>query len=274
VGQFVCVSHGGLSGSRCDLDSGYYNAMNDQDLLRYSRQILLPDIDVDGQEALARARVLVCGLGGLGSPVAAYLAGAGVGSLVVVDDDVVELSNLPRQILFDQTMLGVSKAAAARARLQLINPGIQITSLDQRLQGDALMAEVTRADVVIDATDNIRSRHRISDACHAAQTPLVTAAAIRLEGQISVYRYDRQRQPCYRCLHPDEGVHESCSESGILGPVVGIMGLLQALETVRILCDFGVGMQSRLMVFDALYMEWRTLNLHARRDCATCAEPE
>ncbi|HKK04673.1 MAG TPA: molybdopterin-synthase adenylyltransferase MoeB [Gammaproteobacteria bacterium] len=244
--------------------------LDDERLLRYSRQIMLPQVDAEGQERLLTSRALVLGVGGLGSPVVMYLAAAGVGHLTLVDYDAVELSNLQRQVVHRSADLGRPKVESARDTLASLNPDVKVNTVAARLEGDALAAQVADADVVIDASDNFATRFALNDACVAARKPLVSGAAIRMEGQISVFRPDRGG-PCYRCLYRDEGgIEETCSENGILAPVVGVIGSLQAVEAIKVLLDIGEPLDGRLLLFDALAMEWRTLKLKKDPECPVC----
>jgi len=246
--------------------------MNDNQLLRYSRQIMLPSVDFEGQQTLLHARVLVIGLGGLGSPVAMYLAAAGIGTLALCDHDVVDLSNLQRQIIHDTKRIGVTKTQSATETLAALNPDTQIVALNHKLCGAALLEQVHLADVVVDASDNFATRFQLNEACVAENTPLVSGAAIRMEGQVSVFRNDRADSPCYRCLYRDEAeVAETCSENGVLAPIVGIIGSIQATETLKILLNIGQTLQGRLLVLDGAYMEWRTIRLKKDASCPVCA---
>ena len=243
--------------------------MEDQQLLRYSRQIMLPDVDVAGQQRLLDSRVLIIGAGGLGSPVAMYLAAAGVGQLVLVDFDEVDLSNLQRQILHGSHDLGRPKVESARDTLAVINPEVNITAINEKLEGEALLAEVVKADVVVDASDNFSTRFAVNDACVTARKPLVSGAAIRMEGQVSVFHNERPESPCYRCLYRDEGeLAQTCSENGILAPVVGIIGTIQATEVLKVLLGIGDTLDGRLLLLDALTMEWRSMKLRKDPGCS------
>jgi len=246
--------------------------MNDQQLLRYSRQILLPEMDIAGQERLLAARVLVVGLGGLGSPVALYLAAAGVGRLVLCDFDRVDLSNLQRQIAHGQADIGRSKVASARDSVRAINPEIQVCCLDHALAEDELAQQVMRADAVVDCSDNFATRFALNAACVRARTPLISGAAIRLEGQVSVYDMRDPDSPCYHCLFPAGGDDEalSCAASGVIAPLVGLIGATQALETLKVLCGIGDTLVGRLLMLDAKRLQWRSLKLRRDPDCPTC----
>ncbi|MGB1271370.1 MAG: HesA/MoeB/ThiF family protein [Endozoicomonas sp.] len=246
--------------------------MNDDQLRRYSRQIMLSQVDIEGQEKLLNARVLILGVGGLGCPAAQYLAGAGAGELVLVDPDTVDITNLQRQLLYASQDLGLPKVKAAAQRLSAINPDCHIESIQARLEGDALREQVQKATVVLDCTDNFASRFAINEACVSTETPLVSGAGIRLSGQLAVYDHRQPDAPCYHCLYDEQSNEElSCSESGILGPVVGTIGTMQALETIKLISGFGMSLSGRLMIFDAATMGWQTLGLSADPDCLVCS---
>lgn len=242
--------------------------MNDEQLLRYSRQILLPQIDVEGQERLLAARVLIIGLGGLGSPVALYLAAAGVGHLVLVDHDRVEISNLQRQIIHTQASLGLTKVESAAATIRALNPDTKVEAIPERLDGDRLRNVIARVDIVIDGTDNFATRYAINDACFESGIPLVSGAAIRMEGQVAVFDPRRADSPCYRCLYPsgDEAAL-NCSENGVAAPVVGIIGSVQAMEALKLITGTGETLTGAVLYFDALTMDWQRLKLRRRKDC-------
>lgn len=244
--------------------------MNDEQLLRYSRQIMLPQIDVAGQEKLLAARVLIIGMGGLGSPVAMYLATAGVGHLVLVDDDKVELSNLQRQIAHGTSDIDLAKVVSAKQTLLNLNPDINVTTYAERLSDEKLANEIQLADVVIDGTDNFSTRFSINNSCVENKTPLVSGAAIRMEGQVSVFNKTPD-SPCYNCLYKDEGeLDTSCSSNGVLSPVVGIIGSIQATEAIKVLLNIGDCLDGKLLMIDALHMELRTLKLKKDPMCPTC----
>lgn len=247
--------------------------MNDEALLRYSRHIMLEEIDVEGQERLLASQVLIIGAGGLGSPAALYLAGAGVGCLRIADDDVVELSNLQRQIAHGETTLGQSKAHSAAQAAQRLNPGCDVHPLDDRLDGEALMTAVSSADVVLDCTDRFSSRFAINHACVETRTPLVSGAAIRFSGQLAVFDRRRPEAPCYACLYGDQDDDEalSCAESGVVSPLVGVIGSFQALEALKLIS--GAGRAHRgLSTFDALTGEWRRFDLPRDPECPVCRD--
>lgn len=246
--------------------------MNDQQLLRYSRQIMLDGFDVEGQAKLLAASVLVVGLGGLGCPAAMYLASSGVGRLVLADDDLVELSNLQRQIAHGTDDIGTGKAASARAAVLGLNPDIDVELVVERLQGKLLQAQVRAADVVIDATDNFATRFALNRACFSSGVPLVSAAAIRSEAQLSVFDPRRADSPCYSCLYSEDGEEEaSCANSGVIAPLTGIIGAAQALEAIKLLSGYGEVLVGRLLVLDARYMEWRELSLTPKAGCPVCS---
>jgi len=247
--------------------------MDDQQLQRYSRHILLPAIDIDGQEKLLAARVLIIGAGGLGAPVALYLAGAGIGHLTIADFDTVDLSNLHRQVLYRTSDVGRAKVDAAVENLGALNPEITVTPLGDRMTDDNLLAAVRAVDVVVDACDNFATRYAINQAAVTAGKPLVSGAAIRTEGQVSVFRNDLPEAPCYRCLYPDASdIGESCAQSGILAPVVGTIGCIQAIETLKLITGAGTPLAGRLLLFDALAMEWQTIRLKQDPACPVCGE--
>lgn len=245
--------------------------MNDEQLLRYSRQIMLPDVDLDGQEKLLAARVLIIGLGGLGSPVAMYLAAAGVGHLTLVDFDAVDLSNLQRQIAHTSARIGVNKAASAAQSVRELNPEVALECIEQLLDEQALLDQIKQADVVVDCTDNFQTRFAINAACVAAKVPLVSGAAIRLEGQVAVFDSRDGNSPCYRCLYEEDSDDLTCAANGVLAPVVGIIGSVQALETIKLICGFGSNLAGRLLLLDARHSQWRELKLPKDKNCPVCA---
>jgi len=238
---------------------------------RYSRHLSLAAIGVAGQERLIAARVLIIGVGGLGSPAAIYLAAAGVGTLVLVDFDTVELHNLQRQILHQQADIGRPKVASAHDHLQALNPEVNLITHNGQLDGAALYAQVAAADVVLDCSDNFATRFELNAICVAAKVPLISGAALRSEGQITLFDHRQPDAPCYRCLYRDEsGAGESCTLTGVLAPVVGVIGTLQALEAVKLLTGAGTTLAGRLLLFDALALEWRTLRLRRDPACPVC----
>ena len=242
--------------------------MNDDQLLRYARHIMLPEIDVNGQEKLLASKVLVVGLGGLGSPVSLYLAASGVGSLTLADFDSVDLSNLQRQIVHKTSNIGQPKTESARQTLLNINPDIGIRTIGNRLTVEQLEAETERADVVVDCTDNFNVRYAINDACLKNKTLLVSGAAVRMEGQLMVVDPTNPDMPCYRCLYGDAGEIElNCATTGIAAPVVGTIGTLQALETLKLITGIGESLAGYLLTWDAKHMDWRKLKLPKNPDC-------
>lgn len=243
--------------------------MNDSDFMRYSRQILLENIAVDGQQKLLDSRILIVGLGGLGAPAALYLAGAGVGTLVLADDDDIHISNLQRQILFTSDDVEQPKAQVTVRRLNALNPDIQLIAVQQRLDGEALRQQVARADVVLDCTDNMATRQAINAACVALNTPLITASAVGFGGQMMVLT-PPWTQGCYRCLWPDDAEPQrNCRTAGILGPVVGVMGTLQALEAIKLLSGMETP-RNTLRMFDGRSGNWRQLALQRATGCSVC----
>ncbi|HEY6131983.1 MAG TPA: molybdopterin-synthase adenylyltransferase MoeB [Halioglobus sp.] len=246
--------------------------LTDAQLMRYNRQILLHDFDVAGQERLQRSRVLVVGLGGLGCPAALYLAAAGIGELVLVDGDEVELSNLQRQIAHTSNDIGTNKARSAAAAIAALNPEVKLDVIERRLKESAMPALISRVDLVVDATDNYPVRFALNRACIAAGVPLVSAAAVRSEGQVAVFD-PRRGGPCYRCLYTEGDMDTalSCSESGVLAPLVGVIGSLQAMEALKVLSGFGESLRGKLLVLELRTMEIRLLELPARADCPACS---
>lgn len=247
--------------------------LSDEELLRYSRQILLPQIDVDGQLRLKQGRVLIVGLGGLGSPVALYLAAAGVGELRLADFDSVDLTNLQRQVIHDSASVGVLKVESAMTRLAALNPGVRLVPITRALDEDSLASAVAQVDVVLDCTDNFGTREAVNAACMAAGKPLVSGAAIRLDGQLSVFDPRRDDSPCYHCLYGHGSEAElTCSEAGVVGPLVGLVGSLQALEALKLLAGFGEPMVGRLLLVDALGTRFRELRVKRDPACSVCGE--
>ena len=245
--------------------------LSDQELLRYSRQILLPQVDIQGQLKLKQSRVLIVGLGGLGSPVALYLAAAGVGELHLADFDTVDLTNLQRQVLHDSASVGLGKVDSALQRLGAMNPEITLVAHRQALDPDSLMAVVSAVDLVLDCSDNFATREAVNAACVAAGRPLVSGAAIRLEGQLSVFDPRQPGSPCYHCLYGHGSEAElSCSEAGVIGPLVGLVGSLQALEALKVLAGFGEPLVGRLLLIDALGTRMRELRVKRDPACAVC----
>lgn len=245
--------------------------LTDEQLLRYNRQILINDFDVAAQEKLGAARVLVVGLGGLGCPVALYLAAAGVGQLVLADGDVVELSNLQRQIAHGEQSVGVNKARSTAAAVAALNSTVSVKVVETYLDEAMLPALLADVDLVVDATDNYAIRFALNRSCIAAGLPMVSAAAVRGEGQIAVFDPLRGG-PCYRCLYPDSGDHTalSCSESGVLAPLVGVVGSLQAMEALKVLSGYGEPLRGRLLMMDLRSAQLQTLAVARRPGCVDC----
>ena len=247
--------------------------MNDNQLLRYSRHILLPQIGIEGQDAIVAARVLVVGAGGLGSPAAMYLAAAGVGTLVLADGDTVDLTNLQRQILHSQKSIGRLKVESGADALAQLNPETRVIPLARRLEDAELDTEIALADVVLDCSDNFATRHAINRACVQHRKPLVSGAAVRFDGQVSVFDLRQVASPCYHCLFPEgEDVDEvRCAVMGVFAPITGIVGAVQAAEALKLLVGCGETLTGRLLLLDALAMEWRTIRLGRDPSCAVCA---
>jgi len=247
--------------------------MNDDQLLRYSRQIMLPNFDIDGQQKLLDAHVLIMGLGGLGSPVAMYLAAAGIGKMTLVDFDHVDLSNLQRQIIHHTDNLNQSKAESAAQSIKQLNPQVETICIKQKLEQQALQNLLPSVTLVIDATDNFATRFMINRACYHTSTPLVSGAAIRMEGQVSVFDFNNPDSPCYRCLYDEEGEEEtSCSETGVMAPMVGIIGSIQAMEAIKLIANYGETLTGKLLITDAMYQEWRSMKFKKSPACPVCGK--
>lgn len=247
--------------------------MNDEQLLRYSRQIMLPQVDALGQQKLLDSTALIVGMGGLGSPIAMYLAAAGVGHLILADFDKVDLTNLQRQIIHGTDDIGKPKVDSAFETLQQINPEITVTRFTQQLDADNLNDLVPQVDIVIDGCDNFATRFAVNHACVKHHKPLVSGAAIRFEGQVSVFPNNGKDFPCYQCLYKDEGEEEqTCSENGVLAPIVGLVGSIQAIEAIKTLLNIGERLHGKLMLIDGLSMDIRTLKLKQDPSCPVCAD--
>ncbi len=245
--------------------------MNEIQLDRYSRQILLANFDYLGQQRLLDARVLIVGVGGLGNIAASYLVAAGIGHLVLVDDDVVENSNLQRQVLYREDNVGQKKVHAAKQQLAALNSSSRLEVIDQRLSEDELAKQIEQVDLVLDCTDNITIRQQINRFCYHHKTPLVSAAAIRWEGQIISFRFDQNATPCYQCLYPNLSSEAlNCSQSGIISPVVGSIGVLQSLEALKIISQCGQVKHGLLKLFDGFNGQWRELKLTSDPKCKVC----
>ena len=245
--------------------------LTDQQTLRYSRHLLLEQIGEQGQLALTHSKVLIIGVGGLGSPAALYLAAAGVGELHLADGDDIELSNLQRQIVFSEFDVGESKVEAAERRLSELNSDIELVLHPEHVNENTLADLVADMDVVLDCTDNFKTRHLINCACQLAQVPLVSGAAIRFEGQLCVFDFKNQPSPCYNCLYPQGGQEPqmNCANSGVVGPVLGVVASLQALSAMKLIIGLPVA-HGVLQLFDGLNCDWQKFNLPQRHDCSVC----
>ena len=245
--------------------------LTDQEMLRYNRQIILRNFDFDGQERLKESSILIIGAGGLGCASSQYLAAAGVGKITLVDDDTVELSNLQRQVLHCDETIGEKKVISAQMALNRINPHCQIDTFDKRLSDDELRSLIASHDLVLDGTDNVDTRNQLNRLCFESKTPLVSGAAIRMEGQVSVYTY-QDNEPCYQCLSSLFGQQAlTCVEAGVMSPVVGIIGATQALEAIKVLANYGQPLISKLLMLDALSMSWREMKLAKMPNCSICS---
>jgi len=245
--------------------------MNDQQLLRYSRHILLDEIGIEGQQAILNGRALVIGAGGLGSPASLYLASAGIGRLTIVDHDTVDLTNLQRQIAHTTERVGQPKAESARATLNAINPECHVSALVERVDDARLAALVAQHDVVLDCTDNFKTRHAVNRACVAHRVPLVSGAVIRFDGQVSVFD-TRTGGPCYSCLFPQDQPFEdvACSTMGVFAPLVGVVGAMQAAEALKLVMGIGESLSGRLLLLDGLRMEWNSISISRNEACPVC----
>ena len=247
--------------------------MNDEQLLRYSRHILLPEIGIEGQEKLLAARALVIGAGGLGSPVALYLASAGLGSITLCDNEDVDLTNLQRQIVHRTESVGRKKVESARATLAAINPEVRVIPLPERVDGKRLETLAAQADIVIDGSDNFATRHAVNRACVRAKKPLVSGAAVRFDGQVAVFDLRTPAAPCYACLFPESGENEDvrCAVMGVFAPLTGIVGSIQAAEALKLISGSGETLAGRLLLLDALTMQVRTITLRKDPACPVCS---
>jgi adenylyltransferase/sulfurtransferase len=246
--------------------------MTDDQLLRYSRHILLPELGIEGQDRVVAAHALIVGAGGLGSPAALYLASAGVGRITLADGDAVDLTNLQRQILHGTPSIGRPKAVSGREALRRLNPEVQVVACEQRLEGEALDAAVAQSDVVLDCSDNFATRHAVNRACVRHRRPLVSGAAVRFDGQISVFDLRSDASPCYACLFPEDAEPEEvrCAVMGVFAPLTGIVGSVQAAEALKLVAGIGEALVGRLVLLDALRMEWRTVGMRRDPACAVC----
>ncbi|WP_437615570.1 molybdopterin-synthase adenylyltransferase MoeB [Erwinia sp. V71] len=248
--------------------------LTDEETLRYNRQIVLRGFDFEGQEKLKGARVLLLGLGGLGCAAAQYLASAGVGTLTLLDFDTVSRSNLQRQILHTDAQVGMAKVESARQRLSEINPLITVNAVNAQLDDVALSQQIAASDVVLDCSDNVATREQLNRLCFAARVPLVSGAAIRMEGQVSVFSW-QQDEPCYRCVSRLFGENAlSCVEAGVMAPLVGVIGALQAMEAIRLLTDYGSRVAGKLLLYDAMTLEFRQMKLMRDPACEVCGKTQ
>ena len=246
--------------------------MNDHELLRYSKQIMLPQIDVEGQQKIIDSTMLIIGMGGLGSPTALYLAAAGVGHLIIADFDQVELSNLQRQIIHRTADIGEDKVDSAKAKLLELNPNITVTVANEIMHSDNLASLIKDVDIVLDGTDNFESRFEINKACVECHKPLISAAVIRFEGQISVFKGYEVEQPCYQCLYSEQGDgRESCVENGVLAPVAGLVGTIQALQAIKVLLGLGEQLCGELLLIDGLDLSFRKVKIVKDSECPICS---
>jgi len=247
--------------------------MRDDQLLRYSRHILLNEWGVDGQERVSQSHALVVGAGGLGSPAALYLASAGVGQITLIDHDVVDVTNLQRQIAHTQDRVGQLKVESLKKAIEQINPEVQVQCIAQRADSVLLNQHVALADVVLDCTDNFETRHAINLACVQHNKPLVSGSALRMDGQVAVYDIRQSQAPCYACVFPPTQQFEEtrCATMGVLAPLVGIIGSLQATEALKILSGMGASLAGQLILFNAQFMEWQTLQTHRHVQCPVCS---
>ena len=247
--------------------------MNDNQLLRYSRHILLPEISYEGQDKIVNSHALVVGVGGLGSPVALYLAASGVGTMTICDFDVVDLTNLQRQIIHTTQNVGLNKAASALQAIREINPDVMVKTIQKKSTEEEFSVLVEQADVVIDCSDNFATRYTLNRLCVKFKKPLVSGAALGFEGQITVYDMRSDVSPCYHCLFPDNGEDSDlrCASNGVFAPLVGLIGTAQAAEALKILMNIGESLQGRLLLLDAFSMEWRSIKLGKDPACIVCS---
>ncbi|KXI22072.1 molybdopterin-synthase adenylyltransferase [Photobacterium sanguinicancri] len=240
-------------------------------MLRYNRQIILRQFDFDGQEALKASSMLILGAGGLGCASTQYLAAAGVGKLTLIDDDKVEVSNLQRQVLHNDSTVGQLKVDSAKRALETINPNLHVETIAKRLDDAALLTLIEQHSLVLDCSDNVDTRNQLNRLCFQTKTPLISGAAIRMEGQISVYTY-QDDQPCYECLSTLFGQQAlTCVEAGIMSPVVGIVGAVQAMEAIKVVANMGTPLTGKILMLDAMSMNWREMKLGKQPSCPVCA---
>ena len=248
--------------------------MNDNQLLRYSRHILLPKIGYEGQEKLTKSHVLIVGAGGLGSPAALYCAASGVGKLTICDFDIVDLTNLQRQIIHTTQSVGINKAVSAQQTIYEINPEVIVQTIQQKSSEAEFKVLAEQVDVVIDCSDNFATRYALNRVCLQLKIPLISGAAIGFEGQISVFDFRHENSPCYHCLFPDNGEESDlrCTTNGVFAPLVGMIGTTQAAEALKLMMNIGESLQGRLLLLDALAMEWRSIKLARDPKCAVCSD--
>ncbi|UJF16946.1 molybdopterin-synthase adenylyltransferase MoeB [Vibrio sp. SS-MA-C1-2] len=245
--------------------------LTDKEMLRYNRQIILRQFDFEGQEALKSSSMLVLGAGGLGCAATQYLASAGVGQLTLIDDDVVELSNLQRQLLHSDETIGMSKVESAKQSLLKINPNIQVATVNQRLNNQQLTELIKQHTLVLDCCDNVDTRNQLNAICYQLKKPLISGAAIRMEGQVSVFTYQDDNEPCYQCLSSLFGQNTlTCVEAGIMAPVVGIIGAVQAMEAIKVAANMGSPLTGKILMLDAMSMSWREMKLSKLPNCSVC----
>lgn len=245
--------------------------LSDAEMLRYNRQIILKAFDFEGQEALKQSSILILGAGGLGCASSQYLATAGIGKLTLIDDDKVELSNLQRQVLHHDADIGKLKVESAAQALKELNPELEIVTVAKRLNDEALLSLVQGHDLVLDASDNVDTRNQLNRLCYQTKTPLVSGAAIRMEGQVSVFTYQDESEPCYQCLSALFGSNAlSCVEAGVMAPMVGIIGAVQAMEAIKVIAGLGKPIQGKILMLDAMTMSWREMKLMKQPHCPTC----
>jgi molybdopterin/thiamine biosynthesis adenylyltransferase len=246
--------------------------MNDNQLLRYSRHILLSQIEYEGQQTLIQSHALIVGAGGLGSPVALYLAASGVGKLTICDFDQVDLTNLQRQIIHTTQSVGINKAVSAQQTIYEINPEVEVITIQKKSSEAEFSELIAQADVVIDCSDNFATRYTLNRLCFTHKKPLISGAAVKFEGQITVFDFRNEKSPCYHCLYPDVGTDQEmrCAENGVFAPLVGMIGTMQAAEALKCLMRIGENLQGRLLLLDALTAEWRTIKLARDPACSVC----
>ena len=247
--------------------------MKDETLIRYSRHILLPEIDYSGQNKLTASHVLIIGAGGLGSPASIYLAASGIGKITICDFDKVDISNLQRQILHQDESINLNKAVSAKKTLTKTNPHIQIIPVEKKLNVREVKNLANDVDVILDCSDNFETRYRLNEIAFSLKKPLVSGAAIQFDGQVSIYDFRDNRTPCYQCLFPDSSIdsEQRCSDHGVLSPVVGVIGSIQAVETIKLLLNIGASSIGKLLIYDAKNMHWSEIKFKKDPKCRVCA---